>query len=241
MAGPEKIRSGSGRPLVPLFLDLEGKLVVIFGGGKVGERKARLFSDYGHVMVVSLEFTDNLRAMGGERVLELVDADLTLGFEKYLEGAFIAIPATNDPELNRAIEEEASRRRILVNRVEGRGDVVVPSLIRKGSITIAVSTENPGLTKYLRLRLEEELTENYQEMARLLSQIRPELKVLIPRQEDRARTIWSILEDEEIWRQLGASYEDAYARARLHVCQVEREGLDRGDAPQRLQRLHRRD
>jgi len=241
MAGPENIRSGSGRPLVPLFLDLEGKLVVIFGGGKVGERKARLFSDYGHVMVVSLEFTDALRAMGGERVLELVGADLTLGFDKYLEGAFIAIPATNDPELNRAIEEEASRRRILVNRVEGRGDVVVPSLIRKGSITIAVSTENPGLTKYLRLRLEEELTENYQEMARLLSQIRPELKVLIPRQEDRARAIWSILEDEEIWRQLGASYEDAYARARQHACQVEQEGLDSGDAPQRLQRLHRLD
>jgi len=236
MARPEKIKSGSERPLVPLFLDLEGKLVVIFGGGKVGERKARLFSDYGNVRVVSLEFTDALRAMGGERVLELVDADLTLGFEKYLEGAFIAIPATNDPELNRAIEEEASRRGILVNRVEGRGDVVVPSLIRKGSITIAVSTENPGLTKYLRLRLEEELTENYQEMARLLSQIRPELKELIPKQEDRARAIWSILEDDEIWRQLGASYEDAYTRARLHACQVEREGLDSGDAPQRLQR-----
>ena len=116
--------------------------------------------------------------------------------------------------------------------------MVVPSLIRKGSITIAVSTENPGLTKYLRLRLEEELTENYQEMARLLSQIRPELKELIPKQEDRARAIWSILEDEEIWRQLGASYENAYARARQHACQVEREGLDAGDAPQGL---HRRD
>ncbi len=236
MAGPEKIKSGSGRPLIPLFLDLEGKLVVIFGGGKVGERKARLFSDYGHVMVVSLEFTDALWAMGGK--LELVDADLTLGFEKYLEGAFIAIPATNDPELNRAIEEEASRRGILVNRVVGMGDVVVPSLIRKGSITIAVSTENPGLTKYIRLRLEEELTENYQEMARLLSQIRPELKELIPKQEDRARVIWSILGDEEIWRLLGTSYENAYMRARLHACQVEREGLDAGDAPQRL---HRRD
>jgi precorrin-2 dehydrogenase/sirohydrochlorin ferrochelatase len=236
MAGPKKIESGSRRLLVPLFLDLEGKLVVIFGGGKVGERKARLFSDYGHVMVVSLEFTDALCNMGEK--LELVDADLTLGFEKYLEGAFIAIPATNDPELNRAIEEEASRRGILVNRVVGRGDVVVPSLIRKGSITIAVSTENPGLTKYLRLRLEEELTENYQEMARLLSQIRPELKVLIPKQEDRARAIWSILKDEEIWRELGASYENAYARARRHACQVEREGLDAGDAPQRL---HRRD
>jgi precorrin-2 dehydrogenase/sirohydrochlorin ferrochelatase len=208
MAGPEESKSRSKRSLIPLFLDLEGKLVVIFGGGKVGERKARLFSDYGPVKVVSRDFTDDLWAMGGK--LELVACDLTLGFEKYLEEAFIAIPATSNSELNRAIEEEASRRGILVNRVEGTGNVVVPSLIRRGSITIAISTENPGLTKHLRLRLEKELTENYQEMARLLSQIRPELRESIPKQEDRARVIWSILEDEEIWRQLGASYEKAY-------------------------------
>ena len=120
MAGPEKIESESERLLVPLFLDLKGKLVVIFGGGKVGERKARLFSEYGPVRVVSREFTYALLC-SEKRKLELVDADLTLGFEKYLEGAFIAIPATNDSELNRAIEEEASRRGILVNRVEGSG------------------------------------------------------------------------------------------------------------------------
>ncbi len=39
---------------------------------------------------------------------------------------------------------------ILVNRVEGRGEVVVPSIIRKGQIAIAISTEVPGLTRYLR-------------------------------------------------------------------------------------------
>ena len=236
MAEPKEIERRSGRSLFPLFLDLEGKLVVIFGGGKVGERKARLFSDYGPVKVVSRDFTSDLWAM--REKLELVASDLSLGFEEYLEGAFIAIPATSDSELNRAIEEEASRRGILVNRVEGIGDVVVPSLIRKGSITIAISTENPGLTKYLRLRLEEGLTENCQEMARLLSQIRPELRESIPKQEDRARVISSILADEEIWRELGVSYEKAYMRARLHACQDERDSLDDGDAPQSL---HRRD
>ena len=234
MAVPEKIERRMGKPLIPLFLDLEGRLVVIFGGGKVGERKARLFSNYGPVRVVSREFTADLWEM--REKLELVAYDLNHGFEEYLEGAFIAIPATSDPELNRAIEVEASRRGILVNRVEGMGDVVVPSLIRKGSIAIAVSTENPGLTKYLRLRLEKELTENYQEMARLLSQIRPLLKQSIPKQEDRARVIWSILADEEIWRQLDASYEKAYMRARLHACQDERDSLDAGDAPQSLDR-----
>ena len=53
----------------------------------------------------------------------------------------------------------------LVNRVEGAGMWWFPQSA-KGPVTIAISTETPGLTKYLRLRLEEELTENYQEMAR---------------------------------------------------------------------------
>lgn len=236
MACPDKRGGESERLLLPLFLDLKGKLVVIFGGGRVGERKARLFSEYGPVRVVARDFTSDLLSL--KEKLELVESDLTSGFEKHLDGAFIAIPATSDSELNRAIEEEASRRGILVNRVEGAGDVVVPSLIRKGPIAIAISTENPGLTKYLRLQLEKRLTDNYQEMARLLSQIRPELKEQIPLQEDRARAIWSILEDEEIWRLLDASYEKAYMKARLHACQDERDSLDAGDAPQGL---HRRD
>jgi precorrin-2 dehydrogenase / sirohydrochlorin ferrochelatase len=236
MARPDRREGKSERLLLPLFLDLKGKLVVIFGGGSVGERKARLFSEYGPVRVVARDFTSDLLSLKGK--LELVESDLTSGFEKHLDGAFIAIPATSDSELNRAIEEEASRRGVLVNRVEGAGDVVVPSLIRKGPIAIAISTESPGLTKYLRLQLEMMLTENYQEMARLLSQIRSELKEQIPLQEDRARAIWRILEDEEIWRLLDVSYEKAYMRARLHACQDERDSLDAGDAPQGL---HRRD
>lgn len=224
------------RPLLPLFLDMSQRLVVIFGGGKVAERKAALFSDYGPVRVVSQRFTPNLLASGDR--WELTECDLTREFKRYLEGAFIVIPATSNSQLNRSIEEEAIRMGVLVNRVEGRGEVVVPSVLRKGQIAIAISTEVPGLTRYLRLRLEEELTEDYQGMARLLGRLRPELKELIPRQEDRARAIKYILEDEEVWRLLGVSYEKAYMRARSHACQDERDSLDAGDSPHRL---HRRD
>jgi precorrin-2 dehydrogenase/sirohydrochlorin ferrochelatase len=164
--------------------------------------------------------------------IELVECDLSSDFAKYLQGAFIAIPATSDSKLNRAIEEEAALRGILVNKVEGFGDVVVPSVLQRGSIAIAISTEIPALTKYLRLRLEEELTENYQDMARLLSQIRRENKELVPMQKDRARIIWEILLDDEVWRLLEVSYEKAYMRARSHVCFDERDSLDAGDTPQ---------
>jgi precorrin-2 dehydrogenase/sirohydrochlorin ferrochelatase len=226
----------SYRPFLPLFLDMSQRLVVIFGGGKVAERKALLFSDYGPVQVVSQSFTPKLLASKDR--WELVECDLRVDFKRYLQGAFIAIPATSNSQLNRWIEEEAIRVGILVNRVEGRGEVVVPSIIRKGQISIAISTESPGLTRYLRLRLEEELTEDYQGMAKLLGRLRPELKELIPGQEDRARAIRSILEDKEVWRLLGHSYEKAYMRARSHACQDERDSLDAGDSPHRL---HRRD
>ena len=80
---------------------------------------------------------------------------------------------------------------------------------KRGSIAIAISTQIPGLTKYLRLRLEEELTGNYQDMARLLSQIRRESKELVPMQKDRARIIWEILLDDEVWRLLEVSSQKA--------------------------------
>ena len=222
------------RKLLPLFLDLNSKRTVIFGGGCVGERKARLFSNYTQVEVVSLDFTPGLEEMRND--LELIHADLLQGFEKYLQDAFIVIPATNDSKLNQSIEIEASKRGILVNRVDGIADVVVPSLIRKDPITIAVSTESPALSKYIRLQLERELTGNYQAMAQLLSDIRPELKRSISLQKERARIIWEILEDEVVWSLLDISYEKAYMRAHSHVCLDERDSLDAGDTPQGLDR-----
>lgn len=230
----------SRKRLLPLLLNLEDKSLVIFGGGSVGERKARLFSDYGRVRVVSLDFTPKLREIAVEKEsrLELIEADLSRDFKRFMDGAFLAVPATSDPDLNASIEQEARLRGILIDRVDGRGDVVVPSIIRKDPVTIAFATESPGLTKYLRLRLEKELSEDFQSMALLLGEIRQELKATIPLQRDRARIIWEILEDEEVWKLLDTSYEKAYMRARSHGCHNERDSLDAGDSPQGL---HRRD
>ena len=130
----------SHKRLLPLFLDLGSRSVVIFGGGTVGERKAMLFSEFSRVTVVSKSFTKRLLQMERDESAKLIRADLTQGYHEYLEGAFIIIPATSDAELNQSIELSASKRGILVNKVDGIGDVVVPSLMRKGPIDIAIST-----------------------------------------------------------------------------------------------------
>ena len=233
MVGQRDIQS-PGR--LPLFLDMTARMAVIFGGGVVGERKARLFSRYGPVRVVSRDFTPGIQelAKDPQRQIELVSCDLSSAAGKYLNDAFIAVPATSDSNLNSAIAEEARSMKILVNNVDDPGDVVIPSILQKGSIAIALTTEVPALTKHLRLRLEEELMGSYPEMARLLARIRKENKEIIVAQKDRARIIWEILEDGEVWRLLSVSYEKAYMRARSHVTLDERDSLDAGDTPQGL-------
>jgi precorrin-2 dehydrogenase len=222
--------------LLPLFLDLESKLVVIFGGGAVGERKAGIFSQGARVVVISQTFTEGLKQMQKDNLASLVEADLGVNFEKYLEGAFIVVPATSDAALNQSIERKASERGILVNRVIGAGDVVVPSIIRREPITIAISTESPALSKYLRMRLEIYLKENFAEMAKLLRQIRKDLKNTVPDQRTRSRIIWDILSDQEIWKLLDESYEKAYMKACEQVFQYERDCLNAGDSPKGVHR-----
>ena len=230
--------SGGEDHLLPLFLDLSQRLVVIFGGGGVGTRKAELFSRYGPVKVCSLNFSEGLLKLAersGDRV-ETVRCDLSSGFSQHLQGAFLAVPATSDIKLNQAIEGECRGRGILVNRVDRRGEVVVPSIIRRGRVSIAISTEIPALSRYLRLRLEEEFSSSISEMARLLSAIRQESKATVTGQEDRAAILRRILEDREVWRLLDLSYEKAYIRARSHIRPDERDSLDAGDPPQGLDR-----
>lgn len=226
----------TSRRLLPLFLDLKSRMVVVFGGGSIGEHKAKLFSEYARVLVISKGFTEGLIQMENAGSVKLIMADLYEGYDAYLRDAFIAVPATNDIELNKRIERKAEDLGVLVNSVDEIGDIVVPSIIRKEPITIAISTESPALSKYLRLRLEKELTENFQGMAKLLGRIREDLKRSVPDQRERSRRIWLILSNDEIWRLLNESYEKAYMKAREQVSLNERNSLDACDPSQGLDR-----
>ncbi len=213
---------------------------MIFGGGDVGERKARLFSQYAKVTVASQDYSPGLLKMAEEGAIELVKASLPSGADDLLRGAFIAIPATSDPALNVQLEERATKMGVLVNRVDGVGEVVVPSVIWRDPVVVAISTigKSPALSKYLRIRLEEVLDERYADMARLLGEMRVVLKERVSEQAERKRILWEIISDEEVWRLLEESYEKAYKRAGEHVTPDERDSLDAGD-PQ--EGLHRRD
>ncbi len=208
------------KDFLPLMLDLSRKEVVIFGGGDVGERKAALFCDHSRVIVVSREFTPVLTELSEKGKISLIKADLSeKGVLKYIKNAFIVIPATNDAILNEKIAEYAGKNGILTDRVDGPGDIIVPSLIKRGDIVIGISTlgQSPALSKYIRERIEEVITPGFAEMARLQNEIREILKTRVEDQKKRKKILWSIISDDEVWTALGESYDKAYMLASKHI------------------------
>ncbi|MBM3859988.1 MAG: bifunctional precorrin-2 dehydrogenase/sirohydrochlorin ferrochelatase [Verrucomicrobia bacterium] len=140
----------------PLFLDLTGQPVTIIGAGKVATRKIRSLLKAGAlVTVISPTITVAIRRMKNVRWIR----------RSYrpgdLRGARLVVAATNDLDVNRRVCAEAKRRRLLVNCAAPpeAGNFIVPSVVRRAGVTIAISTGGaaPSRAKALRKQLEKAL------------------------------------------------------------------------------------
>ncbi len=116
---------------LPLFIDLRGKGVVVFGGGSVGARRALEFARSGaRVSVVAERFTHELEVAGRAGEVELIRRSLRPGddISSLLKGRLLAVIATSDPALNRYLARTAMSAGLLVNNATeaSEGDVVFP-------------------------------------------------------------------------------------------------------------------
>ncbi len=212
------------KKFLPLMLDLAGKEVVIFGGGAVGERKASFFSGSAEVTVISRDFTDGIEELFDQNKIKIIKVgDLNEDeISKYVTNAFIVIPATSDPGFNERTASIAEKYGKLVNRVDDMGDIIVPSVIRRGDIVVGISTlgGSPALSKFIRLKLEEVITPEFVQMARLQNEIRETLKLSVEEQKDRGEILWNIINDDEVWEAFRVSYEKAYKVALKHIDRI---------------------
>ena len=139
----------------PLFVDLAEHRCLVVGGGPVGERKARALLDCNaRVVVVSPALTPALAALAADGRLEHRARTFRAGD---VRGCRLVVAATGGPD-DRAVVAAARRRRVLVNAVDRPAwcDVIVPSVLRRGELQIAVSTggRSPALAREIRRRLE---------------------------------------------------------------------------------------
>jgi precorrin-2 dehydrogenase/sirohydrochlorin ferrochelatase len=161
----------------PILVNLQGQKAVVVGGGNVAERKIQtLLLCAAVVHVVSRDLTGTLqRYVAENKITYLGDAFR----ESQLDGAFMVIAATDDPELNRKVSLAAKRQNLLINAVDQPEDCnfIVPSILRRGDLIIAVSTsgKSPALARKIRQELEATFGDEYQSLLVIMGRLRKEI------------------------------------------------------------------
>jgi len=158
-------------------LRLEGKVAVVVGAGKVACRKVTDLLEAGAaVTVVAPEAVDRLRELASQG---LIAACWRAYRRSDLYGAYIAIAATNDEQVNEQVYKDAQALGVLINVVDRPAlcSFTVPASVRRGSLTIAIATDGecPALSGVLREELECRYGEEYGELVRLMGDLRRQM------------------------------------------------------------------
>ncbi|MFC1995895.1 bifunctional precorrin-2 dehydrogenase/sirohydrochlorin ferrochelatase [Chloroflexota bacterium] len=161
----------------PVFLNISGKKCVVFGGGQIALRKVRGLLEHGaRVAVISPVLCPDLAQLAHSKEIKALHREYRGGD---LKGAFVAIAATDNSEINRKVAEEAHMNAILVNVVDDakKSNFILPSYTRQGDVTIAVSTagRSPALARKIRAMLEQYLGAEYASLSLLIDEVRTEV------------------------------------------------------------------
>lgn len=169
----------------PLFQDLTHKKIKIFGGGRVALRKAEKL----------LPFDPEITVIAPEILPEFGSMPLTLFRREYRDGdvddnLYCVIAACNDREVNRQIYEACQKKNIPVNTVDDPAlcTFLFPSLVKKGPLTVGISTSgtSPTAAIWIREQLEEILPEETEKILLWLREQRERMKSELPTEKKRA-------------------------------------------------------
>lgn len=202
----------------PIYLNnLRGRRCVVFGGGHAGEaeRKVRSLLECGaDVTVVSPEFSEELAAH------ERVDWKPRSYVPGDLEGAFLAIVSETNPPKTAPIWQEAQRKDVLINAMDDvpHCTFVAGSVVRRGKLTLSISTSGaaPALSVRLRQRFEETFGPHYETFLDWMACLRDPMAAHYPDFDERRR-IWYEIVDSDVLDLLGHGRDsDAFER----LCEI---------------------
>jgi len=171
---PERV----GLAGLPVNLIVRGRRVVVVGGGRIAARKIQPLLDLGAEVVVVAPAT-------GPEVRAWVEAGRCTVVEREfraadLEGAWLALTATDDPAVNATVYAAGEAAGVWVNSADDPANCsfTMMSVIRRADLVVAVGTggRSPALAVYLRRFLTEELGPEYEILLELLADAREALR-----------------------------------------------------------------
>lgn len=200
----------------PVVLDLGGRPVLVVGGGAVAERKVEGLRAAGaSITVVSPRVSARLAKMAD-------DGDIRVRLRSYrrsdLRGVAIVFAATDDRNVNAAVAADSRRRRIWVNAADDPDhcDFILPSVLRRGSLLVSVTTggRSPALARIVREELERLLGSDFALLTELAGDVRRELRT---RGEQATAEAWTTALRGDVRRLVAAGRREEARRCLLEA------------------------
>ena len=162
----------------PIFLEMKGRRCLVIGGGSVAGRKiAGLLEAGASVAVISPNVTETIARWSKSKLIQLTARRYQPGD---LAGHELVFVATDDAEVNATVFNEGRERGVWVNAADDKTycDFILPSVLRRGDLTVAVSSGggSPALARTIREELEIHLSQEYEQLAQLAAEARAELR-----------------------------------------------------------------
>jgi siroheme synthase-like protein len=162
----------------PIFLEMSERRCVVLGGGAVAERRIDgLLAAAAEVTVISLTITAGLRSLLTEKRIRFIERAYETGD---LAGYDLVFVATDEPEINARICRDAKAQGVWINSADDPAhcDFILPAVIRRGDLTVAVSTggASPAATRAIREELDQYFTGDYAGFVRIAREVRNELR-----------------------------------------------------------------
>ncbi len=184
----------------PICLDLAAKPCLVIGGGRVAERKAGTLCRYGAaVTVLSPACTARIEQWAATGRLTLCRRAYRAGD---LEGYLLVVAATDDPAVQAAVHQEAAAKNILLNvaDVPQRCSFILPAVVQRGALQVAVSTagSSPALARRIRQDLEQRFGPEYGVYTAILGLLRPVVLAAGRSQEENRRQFEALLDDRMV-------------------------------------------
>lgn len=180
----------------PMFIHMQGKKVFVAGGGPVAYRKCQTLLAFDcEITVFAKEVLPVFHECGRFHVMEGTLKEAELG--KLLPRFDMVIAATSIRELNHRIAVICGKNSIPVNVADcgGEGSFLFPAVVKRGNLTIGISTggTSPALAGWLRKKLDDMLPDSMGAMAEILDDFEKRLRQKGIPHKDRGNIISDIL------------------------------------------------
>jgi len=184
-------------PLFPLFADLNGRAVLVVGGGAVAARKVEALLHAGaRPRVGAPELAPALRALADAGRIEWLPGRFTPDW--LAEDIWLVVAATDDVAVNQITASAAEQRRLFVNVVDDAqlSRFHLPAVVERGPLQIAISSGGgaPMVARHVRRRIEELFDDSWGRLTELLGRKRAHIRARFPDTAARRRFFDRLLE-----------------------------------------------